>query len=296
VRIRRRNSVPVLALALLLFAAGARAQNPDTIAPDESEARAKRILQQVTAAMGGPTYLAMTERQCDGRRALIGHSGELNGYIGFKDAWKFPDNVRTDYIAHGRNTLLGYIIGVQDLDISRGGTVITLFSGDHGWVMDRGGVSEMPEGTVSQFQETVKQNSDNLLRRRSNEEGVHYRWGGLDTADLHPVDWVEITEADGRLIRLAVDRSTHLLVRSKVVTQDEELNQPREDVAIYSNYLLKSGVQLPMQITRERDGRRVSQVFYDDCRVNPTLPPDYFTREGLEKRFKEVGGKVKPNK
>lgn len=293
-RLGSRIPASLLALALLVFSAAARAQNPDTIAPDESEARAKRILQQVVVAMGGPAYMAMMERQCDGRRALIGHSGELSGYVGFKDAWQYPDKVRTDYIAHSHNTLLGYIIGVQDLDITKGGIVITLFSGDRGWVMDRSGISDMPDISVSQYQETVKQNADNLLRMKA--AGLHYRWAGLDTVDLHPVDWVEITGGDDRTIRLAVDRSSHLLVRSKVIAEDEEFHQPREDVVIYSNYQPKGGVQVPLQITRERDGRRVSQVFYDDCRVNPVLSPDYFTRDGLEKRFKETGGKAKPSK
>lgn len=292
---RKFWSLLVLAVAVA-FAFPVRAQNPDTIAPEESEAMAKRIMGQAIQAMGGGAYLGMTERQCDGRRALIGHNGELAGYVGLKESWQFPDKDRTDYIAHSHNTLLGFIIGVQDLDITHGGTVITLFSGDQGWVMDKGGVSEMPADSVAQFQETVRQNIDNILRLRLKEEGIQYRWAGLDTVDLHPVDWVEMTDADGRVVRVAVDRSTHLVVRTKVVTQDQELNQSREDVAIYTNYQTKGGVQIPMQITRERDGRRVMQIFYDDCRPNPGLSADFFTREALEKRFKEVGGKSKASK
>jgi len=128
------------------------------------------------------------------------------------------------------------------------------------------------------------------------DESTRYRWAGLETVDLHPVDWIEITDADGRTSRLAVDRSTHLPVRSVVVTQDEELGQPREDVAIYTNYQPKGGVQIPMQVTRERDGRRIMQIFYDDCRPNPGLSGGFFTREALERRFREVGGKSKPSK
>lgn len=295
-RIIFRKSGSLLMFGLLVLAANARAQNPDTIAPEQSTAMARGILGQVIQAMGGPTYLGMTARECDGRRALIGHSGELSGYVGLKDYWQYPDKDRTDYIAHSRNTLLGYIIGVQDLDITHGGVVITLFSGDQGWVMDRGGVSEMPATSVSQFQEAAKQNLDNLLRLRLKDESTRYRWAGLETVDLRPVDWIEITDADGRTSRLAVDRSTHLPVRSVVVTQDEELGQPREDVAIYTNYQPKGGVQIPMQVTRERDGRRIMQIFYDDCRPNPGLSSDFFTREALEKRFREVGGKSKPSK
>jgi len=289
VRLILSKSGWLVALGFLLLAARAGAQNPDTIAPEQSAAMAKRIVGQVIDAMGGQAYLSMTERECDGRRALIGHNGELSGYVSLKDYWQFPDKDRTDYIAHSRNTLLGFIVGVQDLDITHGGTVITLFSGDQGWVMDRGGVSEMPVTSVSQFQEAVRQSVDNLLRLRLKGEAVHYRWAGLQTVDLHPVDWVEITDTDNRMTRLAIDHSKHLVVRSVVVTEDEELNQPREDVVIYTNYQLKSGIEVPMQITRERDGRRTMQIFYDDCRPNPGLPGDFFTRDALEKRFKEVG-------
>ncbi len=67
--------------------------------------------------------------------------------------------------------------------------------------------------------------------------------------------------------------------------------QSHEDVSIYTNYQPKSGVQLPMQITRERDGRRISQLFYESCEINPPLTADYFTREALLQRYKETGGK-----
>lgn len=288
--IRKTFRVVLLATALLAPVC-AGAQNPDTIAPEESEARAKKILNQLVQALGGPTYLGMQERQCDGRRAIIGHNGELAGYVQFKEAWQFPDKNRTEYIAHSRNTLLGYIIGVQDLDLTRGGLVITLFNGDRGWTMDRGGVSDMPEDSLAEFQAAVKRSPENLLRSGLKSPDLGLRWGGLDTVDLHEVDWVEISDREDRTYRLAVDRNTHLLVRSVVRVRDENTREQREDISIYTNYLLKNGVQIPMQVTRERDGRRIAQVFYDTCQVNPAIPGDYFTREALVQRFKETGGK-----
>lgn len=285
------RSVTVFFVCGLLLAGAVRAQNPDTIAPDESTAMSKRIVNQLVQAMGGPLFLSTSARQCDGRRALIGHNGEMSGYVALKDSWSYPDKERIEYIAHSRNTLLGFIIGVQDLDITHGGLVITLFTGDQGWIMDRGGVSDMPADTISQFQMNSKQNVDNLLRYRIKNPGTNYRWAGLGTVDLHPVDWVEITDADGFMVKLAVDKSTHLLVRSVVTTQDPEFNQSREDVVIYTNYQPKGGVQIPMQVTKERDGKRIQQVFYDACQPNPNFGGDYFTRAALEQRFKETKGK-----
>lgn len=290
-RVGQKTYCACLTIAFLLAPLRARAQNPDMVAPEESAARAKQVLAQLIQGLGGPLYLDMREKQCDGRRAAIGHNGALAGYVQFKDAWGFPDKNRTDYIAHGRNTLLGYMIGVQELDLSHGGLVITLFNGDHGWTMDRGGVSEMPEDTLAEFQEAVRRSSDNLLRLSLKDPELGFHWGGRDTVDLREVDWVEISDQEQRVYRLAVDRSTHLLVRSVMRVKDESTGQEREDVTIFTNYQPKGGVQIPMQVTRERDGRRISQVFYDSCQINPPLPADYFTREALVQRFKETGGK-----
>lgn len=276
-------------LAIPLMPRMTHAQNPDTIAPEESEARARKVLNQLIQGLGGQSYLGMHDRQCDGRRALIGHDGALAGYVQIRDSWDYPDKNRTDYFAKGRNTLLGYIIGVQDLDITHGGLIITTYNGDKGWTMDKGGVSDMPEDLLSEFQLAVQRLPENLLRIKN--PNFNLRWGGLDTVDLHEVDWVELSDQDDRVFRLAVDRMNHLLVRSVVKIKDLNSGEIREDVSIFTNYQPKGGVQLPMQITRERDGRRIAQIFYESCEINPSLAADYFTREALVQRFKETGGK-----
>jgi hypothetical protein len=130
-----------------------------------------------------------------------------------------------------------------------------------------------------------------LLRLGLKNPDLGFRWAGLDTVDLREVDWVEITDRELRTYRLAVDRSTHLLIRSLVRVKDDTTGQNREDITIFTNYQLKEGVQVPMQVTRERDGRRIAQFFYDSCQINPPLSADYFTREALVQRFKETGGK-----
>jgi hypothetical protein len=37
-------------------------------------------------------------------------------------------------------------------------------------------------------------------------------------------------------------------------------------------------------------------VFYEGCQLNPPLPPDFFTKAALERRFAEVGGKAAKDK
>jgi hypothetical protein len=261
----------VALLAVLLLTSVARAQNPDSMDPDQNTAKAKQVLKQLIDAIGGQTYLGAKSLECDGRRAQFGHNGQMMGYVDFKDYRVFPDKRRVDY--------------------GKKGNIIDLFVGDQGWTLDRGGVSEEPAPSEADFQEAVKRDINNLLRMRLNEDRTLIQYAGSSVVDLRFVDWVEIVDADERKFRLAVDRSSHLLVRSIVITSDETTGERSEEVSIYTNYQVKDGVQLPQQITREKDGRRVAQTFYDSCHVNPNLPEDFFTKAALEQRFKAVGGK-----
>ena len=277
----------VILIAGALIVPSASSQRADMLMPEQSTAKGKQILSDLINALGGAGYSQVRESQCQGRRALFGHNGELTGYIDFMDYRRYPDTDRTEYIGKGRNTILQSLIGIDGLDFAHGGIVITLFHHDQGWTYDRSGVSEVPATAVTDFQEQVKRNVDNLLRLRLNEEGMSVRFGGSDTVDLKQVDWVELTDREQRTFRLAVDRSTHRLVRSVVITKNEETQEIDEDVAIYTNYQLRDSVWVPLQISRERNGRRTSQYFYDTCKFNPGFPDSLFSKDSLKKGASE---------
>lgn len=263
----------LLSAAMALLAATTPAQNPETLSPEAGEAKAKQVLKQLLDAMGGPLYLSVKTTSCDGRMAQFGHSEAMTGYISFKEFRSYPDKRRIEY--------------------SKKGNIVDVFSGDEGWTLDRGGVSDEPVTAVADFEAALKRDPNTLLRTRMNEEGMLVSYGGIGIADLKTVDWVDFHDSEDRTIRIGVDRSSHLLVRSIVTTSNEETRERQQDVTVYTNYQLKDGVQIPMQITRERDGRRIAQIFYENCQLNPELPPDLFTRASLEKRYKELGGKYK---
>lgn len=245
-------------------------QNPDSMLPEQNVAKARQLLGQLVDALGGPAYLEARERECDGRRAQFGHNGELTGFIDFKDYWRYPDKHRIDY--------------------SKKRNVIDMFNGDEGWTMDRGGVSEEPSGAVSDFQVLVKYGIDSLLRTRLKDPSLNISYAGVGIVDMRQIDWVEVTEPE-RTLRLAIDRSSHLLLRSVVITINQEMRERTEETTIYTNYQRKGGVMVALQISRERDGKRFYQAFYDNCTFDSHLPEDMFTKAALQKRYAEVGSK-----
>jgi hypothetical protein len=168
--------------------------------PEQSAAKAKELLQQAIAALGGKAYLGVHEADCTARLSLFGHSGDLTGYEYIHDVWKFPGKERTEY--------------------SKKGNIVEVFNGNQGWILDKAGVTEAPAAAVDEFQEGLKKDIDHLLRFRLNEEGMIFRYGGSDIVDLSQVNWVEIVDRDRRTFRLALDRSTYLPIRAVVITRN----------------------------------------------------------------------------
>jgi len=280
-----------LAVAALLGAAGlalhaATQQNPETMMPEQSAAKARQVLSDLINARGGSAYLEMRQSQCHGQRAQFGHNEDLTGYVGFTDSREYPDKDRIEFTAksHNLKSIINTVIGVDGLDLAHGGVIVAIYNGDRGWTLDRGGVTELPVTVTADFQEQTKRNVDNLLRLRLKEPGMTFRYGGIDTVNLKEVEWVEITDSEERTYRLAVDRLTRLLVRSVVTTTNQETQQRDDDMTDYTNYQLKDTVWTPMQVSRSHNGRRTAQFFYDSCRFNPGFPGDYFDKSSLKKK------------
>jgi hypothetical protein len=297
VRLKLVQIAITAALASAAIASRAVAQNPDSLMPEQSAAKAKQILSDLVNARGGAGYTEAMEGECRGTRAQFGHNGEVTGYVGFADFRRYPDKERLEYSAksHNLKSIINTVIGVEGLDWSHAGVIIAVYNGDRGWTLDRSGVTELPITSISEFQEQVKRNIDNVLKVRLKEPGWSYRFGGSDTVDLKEVEWAELTDSEERTFRLAVDHNTRLLVRSVVTTNNEETHERDDDVTIYTNYQLKDTVWTPMQVTKDHNGRRAAQFFYDSCKYNPGFPSDYFDRSSLQKKTADAGAKKNKN-
>jgi hypothetical protein len=268
----------VLAGASLAGTHTAAAQDQDTtvLMPEQSSAKAKDLLQQAIQALGGNAYLGVHDVTCTGRLSQFDHAGNLGGYMHFVDYAKPPDKDRNENLPK-RN-------------------LIEVYNGDKGWVLDRGGVSDAPLGNLATIQEDTKKDLDNILRSRIKEPDMIFRYAGTDVVDLKQVDWVELVDSDNRTIRIAFAQATHLPIRKVVTTRDPNTRLRNEEVEYYTLYHPLGGVMTPFQITRERNGLKVYQVFFDTCDYNTSLSDSLFTKESLDERWAKVGKKKKPEK
>jgi hypothetical protein len=256
--------------------------------PEQSAAKAKQLLQQVIVALGGQAYLNVRDTQCDGRAAQFGTAGTLMGFTLFRDLWLLPDKNRVEYFTKGEHTILGFFLGSDDLLITHGGALVTIYSSQGGWTLDKSGVSDEPEDLVKNFNDQVKTGMNNMLRRRMNESGVEVQYGGTDLIDLKEAEWIEFNDSDHRQMRLAVERFTHLPLRWVVATRDPETRVTTENITSYTQYMALGGIKTPLSIELSRNDRKLTQTFLTECKYNSDLSPDLFTRSWLEQHAADV--------
>ena len=259
--------------AALWFASTGRAAQEQVLLPEESAAKANQIMQQAIQALGGDAYLNVRDSTCTGKLTQFDHNGELTGYERFIDYSEPPAKDRIENLPQ-RN-------------------LIDVFNGDKGWTMDRGGVSEEPPRQVIDFQQNVAKSLDNILRHRIHEPGIEIRYTGRDVVDLRQVDWVQLIDADNRTIRIAFDTGTHLPVRLTVESRDPITRMTATETEYYSLFFPSKGVQTPKQITRERNERKVYQVFFDGCDYNTGLQDSLFTKQSLDDAYAKLPNKEK---
>jgi hypothetical protein len=244
--------------------------------PEESAAKAKQVLNQAIAALGGPAYLNVKDFTCEARVSGFGHSGELNSFAKEVE-YVMPPGKERDENLPKRN-------------------IISVYNGDKGWSLDRGGVSPASITEMASHEEEVMTDLDNILRARIHEPGMILRYAGIDIVDYNEAEWVELVDKDNRTFRIAVSRSSHLPLRMTVDTRDANTRMRSSQVFYYSNYHPLQGIQTPFQTTHDRNGFKLQQVFYDKCEYNTGMSPDLFTQESLEERWAKVAPKSKKSK
>jgi hypothetical protein len=234
--IRRAITFSMLFICAWFAATSPAFAQDEVLLPAQSSAKAKELLQQAIEGLGGAAYLNVHDVTCKGRLSQFGHSGELNGYETFIDYAQPPFKDRTENLPK-RN-------------------IISVNSGDKGWTLDRGGVSEATITDIATFQ----------------------------------------VDSDNRTFRIAISRNTHLPIRKVVDTRDANTRMRTDEIEYYSNYHPMDGVQTPFKITRERNGIKIYQVFFDSCQYNTNISDALFTKESLEERWEKVGKKDKKSK
>ena len=255
-------------LCALIAAAGlANAQDAET--------RGKKVIDDAIAALGGQKFLAMQDRIEKGRAYSFFHD-QISGLAVAKIYTRYiyvpPDRTGTD-------------LGILEREaFGKNEDYYVLFRQEGAWEVTFRGPKELEKDRIQRNRDTMLNDVLYILRMRLHEAGMIFESQGSDVIENRPVNVVDITDSQNRVVRVYFHQTTKLPVQQSWVWHDPKTKDREEEVTRYSRYRLTDGIQWPQQIHRERNGEKVYDIFSDFVSVNQDLPDNLFAVPGPDTR------------
>lgn len=247
--------------ALFLAAVSACAQT-------QAEIKGRNVIDAAIQALGGQKFLTMEDRVEHGR-AYSYYRDQISGLdvatIYTRYITIAPDKTGVDVAQREREAF-----GKQEESF-------VLFIEKGGWNVTYHGAKELDAEQLARYRDTTLRNILYLLRVRRNEPGMVFESRGSDVVENQPVDVVEITDSQDRVVRVAFNQTTHLPIRQQYSRMNTQFKEQDQEVTLYSRYQDSNGIEWPHEVHRERNGDKIYEMFSESVKFNTDLTDDLFS-------------------
>jgi hypothetical protein len=238
---------------------------------EDAETRGKKVIDDAIAALGGQKFLTMQDRIEKGRAYSFFHD-QVSGLSIAKIYTRYV------YVAPDRT---GVDLAIQEREaFGKNEDYYVLFRQEGAWEVTFRGPKELEKDRVQRNRDTMLNDVLYILRVRLHEPGIIFESQGSDVVENQPVNVVDITDSQNRVVRAYFHQTTKLPVQESWVRRDPQTKERDEEVTRFSRYRVTGGVQWPQQIHRERSGEKVYEIFSESVTVNQELTDNLFAIPG----------------
>lgn len=256
-------------LAICVIAASALAQ--------DAQVKGRQIVDDAVKALGGEKFLAVQNRIETGRA----YSFAFDQLSGLSVARFYTRYVSIDPAKSGIELAQQEYQGLGKEE-----AFFRVFREEGGWEVTYRGPTELEKEQVARYHDSTLHNLFYILRNRLKEPGMVFEYRGSDVIENTPMSIVDIIDAKNRVVTAYFHPTTKLPLRQKWEWRDET-RERFEEVTRFSRYRAVDGTQWPFQINRERNGKKVYEMFSDAVVINQNID---------EKRFAKPDATTRPFK
>ena len=219
-------------------------------------------------ALGGQKFLTMEDRVETGR-AYSFYRNDLSGLSIAK--------IYTRYVTV--NPLKsGVELGVRERQaFGKNEDSAVVFREEGAAELNWRGAKEIPAEDFARYRNTTLHNILYILRMRLHETGMVFEFAGADVVDRVPVNIVNVIDSENRAVKVYFHSTTKLPVKQTFSRLDPKTKERDEEVTRFDRYREDNGIQWPHQITRERNGDKIYQIFAESVAFNQDLTDDLFS-------------------
>jgi hypothetical protein len=228
---------------------------PPSAATDSTSQKARKLLDQMIAALGGQAWLTYKTFEQQGRSYSFYQGKPTSAGTLYWRFYEYPDKERRE--------------------LTKQRDVVYIYSGDKGY-------EKTFKGTASEEDKIMQE----ILRRRNHSLEVVLRewlkdpqtvllYVGQSVADQQMVDVVSILNKNNDELSIGIDINSHLPVNKRYTFRDADKYKVEEET-VYGNYRAVQGIATPYTITTKHDGEISGQNFLTHAEYNATFQPGFF--------------------
>lgn len=247
-------------MLLTLTAAAQQPPAPAAGAPstatDEGSDKARKLLDRMIQALGGPAYLQIKNITQTGRTYTLFHGQSTGPGVLFWRFSEFPDKER--------------------VEVTKQRDVAYVYSGDKGYEITYKGTAQLDSKTLTEYLRRREHSLEWVLRKWINEPGVAILYEGPAIAADKPSDQVSIINSQNDSVTLYIDSQTHLPIKKTYSWRDPLDRLRNVEDEIYDAYRPTEGFMTPYSLTRFYNGEMVNQRFLNTVSYNDQLDEKMF--------------------
>jgi hypothetical protein len=227
----------------------------------QDEAKIQQLFQDAIRALGGDTYLKVTDMVSNGTYYGFDRDGNSSGLIKFDDYTKLPDKSRFE---SGNKR--------KERDV----TVFNLEKKE-GWILE--GQKDTREATpeeMEDFKNNVKHSIDTIFRTRYKDPENKLFYLGPSDADVQ-LEMVRLLDPENDEVTIYFDRLSKLPAKIEYQVKDKRGIHYRETQE-FSQWHMIQGVNTPLRIDIMRNSRKFIQQFILKITYNNKLQDSFFSK------------------
>ena len=231
--------------------------------------RGKKVVDDALEALGGGRFLAMRDREEEGRLYSF-YREQLQGMSIARIYTHYPlkpDSPPADFVGVYERQSFG----------KKKEESAVLFNESGGYQVSYRGATPLPADRLERYRESTARNIFYILRQRLNEKGLIFDFQSTEVFQNLPVDVVNIVDSENRITTVYFHHSSKLPVRQVFFHRNPVTKEKDEEVTVFTKYRdAGGGVKWPYSIMRERNGEKIFEIFSESVKINHVLKDDLF--------------------
>ena len=236
-----------------------------------NQAKARALLDQMIAALGGQAYLNVQDSYTEGRYGRF-HNEVLVGGTVFFRYWRWPDEERYEL--------------TKDRDI------VELYLDDKAYEVTFRGSRELNPAKDNNLRLALKRRHyslERVLREWLKDPKTILLDEGPTLADNKMAERITVINGRDEAVSILVSPDTHLPIQKSFTIRDPKSRERDQEDEIYDNWRMVQGVNTPYSVVLKHNGLIVRQQYLFNASYNIQPPESYFTpilikHEDKEKR------------